>query len=122
MPSEYKPPEYKPPKMCLKMSMSPGLIIEILRYLDNRNFNMLRPLTYFVGGYSEGVKCGCMHLNERGVYVLRHILLKLLIFDVKMLTRASHACKNRSSLLEKLVNENRNVKDIKDIKDVKPSY
>ena len=26
MPSEYKPPEYKPPKMCLKMSISPGLI------------------------------------------------------------------------------------------------
>ena len=25
MPSEYKPPEYKPPKMCLKISISPGL-------------------------------------------------------------------------------------------------
>ena len=38
--SEYKPPEYeplpecKPPKMCLKMSISPGLIFGILRYFD----------------------------------------------------------------------------------------
>ena len=31
-PPDYKPPEYKPPKICIKMGISPGVILGILRY------------------------------------------------------------------------------------------
>ena len=47
-PLEYKPPEYKLPKICLKVSISQGLILGILRYLPvleyliGRNFRQVK--------------------------------------------------------------------------------